>query len=91
MCSFLEQMGKFPEKVIITDYDLDRIYLSLDPKATHETTEDFIIRTWDVYMLEEEDSTMHVDWTFHFMGNIEDSSFRHSTHHFDGSDDIRLK
>lgn len=91
MRSLLVDMGKYPEKVIITDYDLDRIYLSLDPKVNSETEDDFIIRTWNIYMLEEEESTMHVDWTFHIMGDLEDSAFRHSTHQFNGSDDIRLK
>lgn len=91
MRSLLEYMGKYPEKVIITEYDLDRIYLSLDPKVNSESADDFIIRTWNIYMLEEEEPTMHVDWTFHIMGDTEDGYFRHSTHQYDGSDDIRLK
>ena len=84
MRSLLEEKGKLPEKVFIIDYDLDRIFLSLDPSATYETIEDFIIRTWDVYMPYDSASRLHVNWTFYIMG------IDHATDWFSGSDDILL-
>ena len=80
----LDNVGKRFEKVYINYCDIDRIYLSLDAEASPDSYADFIIRTWDYHISEENPSALSIDWTFHCMG---ESS---SAEHCDGSHDILI-
>ena len=68
---FFQKAGKQFEKAYILDYDLDRIFISLDPDATPESEADIIIRTWNISGRRNPDSVI-VEWTFHCMGEAED-------------------
>ena len=80
----LDTVGKRFEKAFINYCDIDRIYLSLDAEATPDSYADFIIRTWDYHISEEDSNALRIDWTFHCMG---ESS---SAEHCDGSHDILI-
>ena len=72
MCEYFQKAGKQLEKASIIDYDLDRIYLSLNPDATSESDADIIIRTWNIVFRSNPYSLL-VEWTFHCMGDSPDS------------------
>lgn len=80
----LDNVGKKFEKAFINYCDIDRIYLSLDAEASPNSYADFIIRTWDYHISEENPDALSIDWTFHCMG---ESS---SAEHCDGSHDILI-
>lgn len=79
---YLKNKGKCMETVFIFFCDIDRIYMTLDPKATPEQNEDFIIRTWDYHISDDNLKALSIDWTFHCMGET------CSEEHCSGSDDI---
>lgn len=81
---YLDKVGKRFEKAYINYCDIDRIYLSLDADASPDSYADFIIRTWDYHISEEDSNALWIDWTFHCMG---ESS---SAEHCDGSHDILI-
>lgn len=72
---FFQKAGKQLDKVYVLDYDLDRIYMSLDPDATPESEADIIIRTWNIGVRRNPDCVL-VDWTFHCMGDTPDQQGR---------------
>ena len=79
---YLKKKGKCLEKAFIVFCDIDRIYISLDPEAGPEQGEDFIIRTWDYHISDEDPRALSIDWSFHCMGES------CSEEHCSGSDDI---
>ena len=68
---FFQKAGKQLDKVYILDYDIDRIYMSLDTEATPESEADIIIRTWNIGVRRNPDCVL-VEWTFHCMGDDPD-------------------
>lgn len=79
---YLKKNGKCLENAFIVFCDIDRIYISLDPEANPERGEDFIIRTWDYHISDENPRALSLDWSFHCMGET------CSEEHCSGSDDI---
>lgn len=79
---YLKKKGKCLEKAFIVFCDIDRIYIMLDPEAVPEQGEDFIIRTWDYHISDEDPRALSIDWSFHCMGES------CSEEHCSGSDDI---
>ena len=77
-----------PEELYVITSDLDRIYLSSNPKATPETEADFIIRTWRIRPKDEKPGYVSIDWSFCVMGDCSESSGRCSINDCGGSDDI---
>lgn len=64
---YLEEEGiVFDEAFILWD-DLDRIAISLNPEASPESDADFIIRTWDFHLEENEPDVLRIDWSFYIM------------------------
>ena len=56
-----------PGNLYILSCDMDRIYLSANPEATPESPADYIIRTWDYHICEDDPERVHMDWTFHVL------------------------
>lgn len=79
---YLKKTGKRLDKVFIVFCDVDRIYLTLDPDAGPQQNEDFIIRTWDYHISDENPKALSIEWSFHCMGES------CSEEHCYGSDDI---
>ena len=79
---FLKKRGKCLEKAFIVFCDIDRIYMTLDPDASPEQGEDFIIRTWDYHISEDNQRALSIEWSFHCMGEA------CSEEHCSGYDDI---
>lgn len=77
-----------PDNLYITSCDIDRIYLSTNPEATPESAPNYIIRTWDYHICEEDPERVHMDWTIHLMEECDDGVGRSSAEQMDGSDDI---
>lgn len=68
---YFQKAGKQLERAFILDYDLDRIYMSLDSDVTPESEADIIIRTWNIGVRRNPDCVL-VEWTFHCMGDAPD-------------------
>lgn len=79
---FLEKNDKHLEKAFLVFCDIDRIYITLDPEASPEQGEDFIIRTWNYHISNDNPRALSLDWSFHCMGET------CSEEHCSGSDDI---
>lgn len=64
---YLEEEGiAFDEAFILWD-DADRIAISLSPDASSESDADFIIRTWNFHLDEDEPDVLRVEWSFFIM------------------------
>ena len=74
---FLKKKGKCLEKAFIVFCDIDRIYMTLDPDASLEQGEDFIIRTWDYHISEDNPKELIITWSFYCM--VETCSEEHSS------------
>ena len=79
---YLKKHDKHPDKVFIVFCDVDRIYLTLNPDATPEMNEDFIIRTWNYGISGQNPKALSVEWTFFCMGETGGEEY------CDGNDDI---
>lgn len=79
---YLKKNGKCLENAFIVFCDIDRIYISLDPEVNPERGEDFIIRTWDYHISEDNPKALIINWSFLCMGET------CSEEHCSGSDDI---
>ena len=79
---YLKKKGKCLEKAFIVFCDIDRIYMTLDPDTNPEQGEDFIIRTLDYHISQDNPRALSIDWSFHCMGET------CSEEHCSGSDDI---
>ena len=49
---------------------------------------DYIIRTWNYYICDENPNIVHIEWTLHKMGESPDLSGRCSVEQINGEDDI---
>ena len=65
---YLRNKGKSLDKIFVSFCDIDRIYLTLDPAAVPDCNEDFIIRTWDYRISDENPKALSIEWSFHCMG-----------------------
>ena len=79
---YLKKKGKCLEKAFLVFCDIDRIYITIDPEASPEQGEDFIIRTWNYHISNDNPRALSLDWSFHCMGET------CSEEHCSGSDDI---
>ena len=65
---YLKKKGKRLEKAFIVFCDIDRIYMTIDSDTNPEQGEDFIIRTWDYHISEDNPKALIINWSFHCMG-----------------------
>ena len=77
-----------PDNLYITSCDIDRIYLSTNPKASPDSPPDYVIRMWDYHICEDNPEMIHMNCTYHIMGDCPDGSGRCSDEQFDGDYDI---